>query len=142
MADADVNGPTASITFTKSPTPIANQTFPDNGNFTNMILNWTPNGSNVKTIDEDNSLSLYPNPFSAIISVNLNLTDLQRVSASVYDVDGRLVKVLSDEMLSEGNHSISWDASNSSGAQVSEGIYFVKITTGGKTTIKKVIFSK
>ncbi|MEI6766597.1 MAG: DUF2271 domain-containing protein [Bacteroidota bacterium] len=142
MADRNSNGATASITFTKSPTPIVNQTFANSGNFTNMTLNWTPISSSTETIKPGASLSCFPNPFTDMLTLTFNLSDMQRVNASVYDFEGKLVKTLSDEMLSEGTHSFNWDATDSKGNQTAKGIYFIKVTAGNTTSVKKVIFSR
>jgi flagellar hook assembly protein FlgD len=142
MADRNSNGPTASITFTKGPTPIVNQTFANSGNFTNMTLNWTPSNSNTETINMKASLSCFPNPFIDKLTVNFNLSDLQRVNVSIYNPEGSLVKILADEMMAEGIHNLNWDATNSRGNQVSKGIFFIKVTAGGKSTVKKVVLSR
>lgn len=142
MADRNQNGATASVTFTKGPTPISNQTFANSGNFTNMSLNWVPVNSGILTSGQPTAFNAYPNPFTSDLFVDFSLSDMQRVTAVVYDVNGKQVKVLSDKMLAEGKQTLSWDASDESGGQVSNGIYFIKLTTAGKTSVKKVYYSK
>ena len=82
---------------------------------------------------EENSsvlnLNFYPNPVSqsAIISFQSGVT--QNISLQIFDTQGRLIRTLAYEVMSEGTHSLTWNARDESGNAVSGGIYFLRMET-------------
>jgi hypothetical protein len=64
----------------------------------------------------------YPNPFNPTTVVKYALPVASKVRLVVYDVLGRMVKTLVDEVQDAGYQSISW-----SGGAVSSGLYFYRI---------------
>lgn len=75
----------------------------------------------------------YPNPFnpSTVISYHLPKTD--HVTLKVYDIVGREVATLVDEVQSAGTYSTLFDASH-----VASGVYFYKLTAGNYTQVKRM----
>ncbi len=53
------------------------------------------------------------------------------VSLRIYNASGRLVRTLVDETLPPGRHVASWDGRDESGAAVSSGVYFYRLTSPG-----------
>jgi len=51
---------------------------------------------------------------------------------TVYNVEGRLVKALMDEVMQAGKHRVAFDGSN-----LPSGIYFARLNVAGKTTTKR-----
>jgi hypothetical protein len=79
----------------------------------------------VKIIELPESYSLgsaYPNPFNPVTRIDFALPIDSQVSLTVYNLQGRLVATLTDEIVSAGYHSILWNAS-----QQASGVYFVKM---------------
>jgi len=70
----------------------------------------------------------YPNPFNAITKIDYTLTDVGRVSIKVYDILGRLVEALTEEVLMAGDHSVFWNARNAV-----SGVYLYQIQFSGST---------
>ena len=70
----------------------------------------------------------YPNPFNVSTNINFTLTYGGNVHLSVYDIMGRQVVVLVDNYLSEGTHSINFNADN-----LPSGIYYARLSHKGKT---------
>jgi hypothetical protein len=62
-----------------------------------------------------------------------------RVRLSVHDVRGRVVTVLLDTRLPEGEHSVTWHSLNSTGASTPPGVYFVRLEAGSAADTRKVI---
>lgn len=60
-----------------------------------------------------------------------------RVSLKIYDILGREVTTLVDEMKSPGNYELKFDGSN-----LSSGIYFYGLNAGGYSKFKKMILIK
>jgi hypothetical protein len=84
----------------------------------------------------------YPNPFNSSTEIRFSLILPGSVSLRVYDIAGRLVRVLANGNYDIGEQSVIWDGTNSSGGKVSSGIYFYSISTPEKTITKKMVFLK
>ncbi len=85
-------------------------------------------------------LANHPNPFNPSTTVAFQLPRPARVSVSVYDVGGRLVRKLIDERLAAGPHRVAWDGRNARGRSVASGVYLARLSTpGGQTSITMVL---
>jgi flagellar hook assembly protein FlgD len=69
----------------------------------------------------------------------------------VYDIMGREVRRLIEGIIEPGYHSVLWNARNTSGADVSSGVYIYRFTarpvseestTEGIHYIKKMVYAK
>jgi hypothetical protein len=80
-----------------------------------------------------------PNPFSRGTVIRFDLSTQGEVNLSIHDIEGRLVKKLVGEVRPAGSHSVAWDGRDSSGAEVSVGIYFVHFKSGGTVATDKVV---
>ena len=49
------------------------------------------------------AMNIYPNPANNSTTVNVSLSTPQEISLEIYDVQGRLVKTLANERVSEGS---------------------------------------
>jgi hypothetical protein len=58
-------------------------------------------------------LQNYPNPFNPSTTVGFLLPEASRVSLRIYDLIGREIATLADEMLQAGQYSRIWDARES-----------------------------
>jgi len=74
------------------------------------------------------SLSNYPNPFNPSTTIKFDLPADGYVKLVIYDVTGRVVNELVSRQLNSGIHSVTWDGRNSSGTQVTSGVYFARIS--------------
>ena len=79
----------------------------------------------------------YPNPFNPIVNIGFDLPMENSVRLIVFDMLGREVEVLIDNELNVGTHYVEWDASN-----MASGIYMVKMISGKKTDIQKLMLIK
>ena len=84
----------------------------------------------------------YPNPFNPITTINYDLPQQTHVNIMIYDILGREVVKLISEEISAGYQSITWNARNSFGLQVSAGIYFYQIQTSDFVKTKKMVLLK
>jgi hypothetical protein len=114
------------------------------------ILEWLGN-----TIDDPtavvtepvyrNSLSQnYPNPFNPVTKIRYSIEMQGPVSLKIYDVAGRLIKTLVNEIQqpNSSGYSVRWDGTNTAGMPVSSGIYFFKINTKNFSRTKKMVLLK
>lgn len=84
-----------------------------------------------------------PNPFSKNTLLNFVVAETStHVSLKIYDVKGQIIKELVDSELSTGRHSVLWDGTNANGIPVTQGIYFARLTSGGKSSNCKMILMK
>jgi hypothetical protein len=83
------------------------------------------------------SISAYPNPFNPVTTISYSLPVSQKVMIKVYDVTGREVATLVDDVKPAGKHSVKFD-----GTDLSSGIYFYRIEAGLFRDTKKIILIK
>ena len=85
----------------------------------------------------------YPNPFNAGTLISYTLRQQSRVRVAVYDVQGRLVKLLQDGIKTAGRHSISWQGGGADGQPLASGIYLCKLEAeGGFSASRKMLLVK
>ena len=70
------------------------------------------------------------------LAVNTN------VKITIYDMMGRLVKILADKMEIAGYKSIKWNGTNDRNEPVSAGLYLYTIQAGNYSQTKKVVLLK
>jgi len=81
----------------------------------------------------------YPNPFNPSTSIMFNVDRSGDHYLAVYDVSGRLVKVLSSGQIASGSHTVHWDGTNNLGASVASAVYFYKLKAGDREIVKKMV---
>ena len=84
----------------------------------------------------------YPNPFNPVTDLRYDLHAGGRVRVAVYDAQGRLVRTLVSSWQGAGQKSLTWNAANDQGQDVSAGVYFYVLETGGQRQIRKMILLK
>lgn len=76
----------------------------------------------------------FPNPFNPTTSITYQLSKVSFVSLKVFDILGREVATLADEVRQPGRYTAVWDARNAA-----SGIYFCRLMAGAYTSVKKMI---
>jgi hypothetical protein len=72
-----------------------------------------------------------PNPFHGTATVlHETATAALRTRIAVYDVSGKVVRVLVDGPARPGRHEITWDGTNEKGQRVASGVYFFSLESG------------
>ncbi|HEC78009.1 MAG TPA: T9SS type A sorting domain-containing protein [candidate division WOR-3 bacterium] len=87
-------------------------------------------------------LSATPNPMRQRTVFQYTLSEESRVKLSVYDVQGRLVKNLVDEIQQAGVHQLYWNGRDDRNVRVPAGVYFCKFATDNSISLKKLIILK
>ena len=74
------------------------------------------------------------------------LSTYRRVNRSIYDLSGRLMRVLVDGPKEPGYYSVSWHGRDEAGRAVRTGVYFYGLSTtkhggqaGGLSAMKKLV---
>ncbi len=75
----------------------------------------------------------YPNPFDKETNIPFTLSGTENVNLVLYDINGRIVKVLVNASKDAGKHVVSFNA-----RLLAKGIYYYKIQAGDFTDIKKL----
>ncbi|MFQ5601725.1 MAG: Ig-like domain-containing protein [bacterium] len=84
----------------------------------------------------------FPNPFNPETKIRFQLPAASRVQIKIFDVLGREVTTLIDELKDAGYHVITWNAKNKAGHRVSSGIYYYQIMAGEFHQTKKMLLIK
>ncbi len=83
----------------------------------------------------------YPNPFNGETIISYDLPQTSVVSLRIYDLTGRVVKVLArSESQAAGPHHVVWDGTNGAGRPVATAIYLYELTVDGQKAAKAMIF--
>jgi len=121
---------TRSFTFTKGPNADI-QTPADDGNFTGISLSWIPSASALEETAAQFNLNIYPNPSNdGIFTVEYTSAN----SIEVLDILGNSIQSLK---LEEEAGTAIVDLS-----RYSNGMYFLRISDGLKTTERKLMLGK
>jgi hypothetical protein len=123
---------------------------PDDGNTVDLSMHSPLVGTAVDDVEDTTpvrstilDLDNYPNPFNPSTTVAFELTRDASVNLRVYDLAGRLVRVLaSGQQLSAGRHEVRWTGTDDSDRSVASGVYIVRIDDGrsaqtGRMTLLK-----
>ena len=79
----------------------------------------------------------YPNPFNPVTKINYRLSSDNYVTLKIYDITGRVIKVLVNEYKQKGRYTIDF-----SSGTLPSGIYFYIMTAGGTKEARKMIILK
>ena len=81
-----------------------------------------------------------PNPFNPATQISFTITSDMRVDVTVFDLLGRRVRNLTDDIFMAGRHSFMWDATDDGGLQVSSGVYIYRVNAGSHSITRKMLF--
>jgi hypothetical protein len=80
------------------------------------------------------SVTLYPNPSKDIVTLSYNLHDAADVSAELFDVQGRSVRIITPpEYQTAGSHYVQVDVRN-----LALGMYMCRLRMGNKTVVRQI----
>ena len=79
----------------------------------------------------------YPNPFNPVTKISYSLPKSGIITLKVYDILGKEVATLVNELKNAGNYSVDFNASS-----FPSGIYFYKLESNGFNDVKKMILVK
>jgi hypothetical protein len=100
-------------------------------------------GPNSGNIPKSPSLGQnYPNPFNPSTQLKYQVSKTQTVAIRVYDLLGREVRTLVNEVMNAGEYTALWDGKNNSGSLVASGTYFYRLETEDFVDAKKMILLK
>ena len=81
--------------------------------------------------------SIYPNPFNSLATITFGIQKEEYTSLAVYDVSGREVVRLYEDVPKIGYHRVEWDAST-----LSSGIYLLRLRSASGARTAKITLVK
>lgn len=73
----------------------------------------------------DLSFTAYPNPFRDMLALSFQLDKPAEINLAVYNIEGKMVKSLKNELLQAGNHQVHW---SSASGDLPPGTYFLRLS--------------
>lgn len=97
----------------------------------------------LSTVPNDFSLSQnYPNPFNPTTRIEFSLPKAMHATIKVYDVIGREVATLLNEIKTAGRFSLDWNGRNNFNQPVASGVYFYRMEAGNFVQSRKMVVLK
>ncbi|MGD8782594.1 MAG: T9SS type A sorting domain-containing protein [Ignavibacteria bacterium] len=97
----------------------------------------TPGSENLSNESSELSIENYPNPFNPATIISYTLPEEGRVSIKIYDILGREVETIVNEIRTAGTHSVEFNASH-----LPSGVYLYRIETSRGMLTKKMLLLK
>jgi hypothetical protein len=82
---------------------------------------------------------ILPNPTRDGCEITFALDREARVTLEIFDVGGRLVRVVATDRMAAGEHVVRWDARDMSGSVARAGLYFARLRAGDRTLTARFI---
>ena len=92
--------------------------------------------------DEFSLYQNYPNPFNPVTQIKYDLPEASHVQLFIYDILGREVTALVNEVQEPGYKSITWHGTDAFSRNVGAGMYFYSIQAGEFRQVKKMVLLK
>ena len=92
------------------------------------IVSAVIDGNNDFVLDQN-----YPNPFRNETVIKFTLPQRAKVNLSLFDMNGRLVRVLLNESKDSGTHAVTFHSGS-----LTSGLYYYTLKTGELTAVKKL----
>jgi len=84
----------------------------------------------------------YPNPFNPQTTIEFSMSKREQVEIKIYNLLGKEIKTLINEVKPAGKHKVIWDGTNKDDRKVASGVYLYKIKTKSYTHTKKMVLIK
>ena len=82
----------------------------------------------------------YPNPFNPSTQILFDVPEgAELVRLNIYNILGKKVSTLLNNVMSPGKHKIEWNAKDDEGNPVASGIYFYELSSSSFTARKKML---
>ena len=104
------------------------------------VIESIPENNAISSLSSWNLGDVYPNPFHDHASINYSLSEKTNVRIEIYNMTGKIIKVLTDKTEPQGNHTIRWNGTDQKGNRVASGVYFYRMVTRDFVNIKTIMF--
>jgi len=141
-----------SATYNAGLSPSTNLWFVENYSYSNYMNGWYDTFEITGTLSlvsvparetapaSARILNCEPNPFRGATTIRYECPPASRVTLAVYDVTGEEVRRLVDaERAESGIHEAIWDGRDRAGRAAASGVYFARLTTGGRAAVRRIL---
>lgn len=87
-------------------------------------------------------LSCYPNPFKDYTTIRVEADVAGKYRIEIYNIQGKLIKTISDQTIEAGVYYVDWYGNNNDGAPIPAGVYIIKFSGATQHFISRVILLK
>ena len=81
----------------------------------------------------------HPNPFNPATTIRYDLPVSVRVNIDVYNIAGRVVRMLENTIKQSGSHRVRWDGTDEYGLPLGSGLYICRMQAGEYTRSVKLM---
>jgi hypothetical protein len=86
--------------------------------------------------------AIYPNPFNPRTTIAFDLAEAGSIELAIYDVGGRLVRVMDSGSRSAGRYQATWDGQDDAGRAVPSGTYFCRLSSPQGSQTRKLTLAR
>ncbi len=79
----------------------------------------------------------FPNPFNPVTQIRFSIPEENDVTLTIYDILGRMVSVLINDVLQPGEYTVSFEA-----GKLPSGVYIYRLQSGLQVSQKRMILLK
>jgi len=83
-----------------------------------------------------------PNPFNPETAIRFSVGQKSKVRLEIFDVAGRLVHSVSEQLYPAGTHTFVWNGHDSDGKALASGTYFYRVHTDDHSETRKMVMLK
>lgn len=114
-----------------------------NGSFDGWLLNMREDNAGIRSeVRPGSGIALAapdPNPFGPQSTLSFTLPQAMEIELAVYDITGRRIALLAYGATMPGIHAVTWHGKDDRGAEVSSGIFIVRLAAGSTSISRKVV---
>jgi hypothetical protein len=81
----------------------------------------------------------YPNPFNPSTTLEVSLSTQSDLTVTIYDLQGKVVRVLTYRQLGAGTHAVAWDGKTDTGVPIASGIYLCQARVGSEVQTRRIV---
>lgn len=86
--------------------------------------------------------AIYPNPFNPRAVIGFDLAETGPLELAIYDLSGRLVRVIDSGTRSAGRYQAHWNGQDDAGQAVPSGIYFCRLKSELGSQTRKLTLAR
>lgn len=81
-------------------------------------------------------------PVVGATDVSFEVPGQTRVELTIFDVGGRVLRTLADDVFAAGRHVVPWDSRDASGRELASGVYYCRMRSPGFTATRMLVLSR
>ena len=94
--------------------------------------------------ESDFNMTLYPNPFIEGLNIGLVLKNASKLNIVITDISGKIIEtgLNTSEFFMPGSYNFFWSCQEKNNKELTQGIYFIKVTGNDFSIVKKALLIK